>query len=272
MQVLAVGAEKWRETIADLLMELTDAKYLYERSDVDVRRLEGLPERVGPVRGGEPPAVIQIDENELKFNVEVGGGHKTGFYLDQRANRETVRYLAAGQDVLDCFSYTGGFSVNALVGGAKSVAVVDSSAPALEIARHNIEMNALPLEKVEFIAADVFAQLRKFRDRRRDFDLIILDPPKFAPTVAQVKKASRAYKDINLLAFKLLRSGGKLVTFSCSGGITLALFQKIVADAALDAGVSAQVIDHLHQSSDHPIALNFPEGEYLKGLVIQVTE
>ncbi len=270
MQVLSAGAERWRDVIADLLLELTGAARIYERSDVKVRKLEGLPQRTGPLRGDEPPGRIQICENGLNFWVDVYRGHKTGFYLDQRANRARVRDLARGRDVLDCFAYTGGFTVNALAGGAASVTTVDSSADALSLARENASLNDLTAGDVEWLEADVFQQLRKFRDQGRQFDLIVLDPPKFAPTAAQAQKAARGYKDINLLAFKLLRPGGLLVTFSCSGGISAELFQKIVAGAALDAGVQAQIVEYLHQGADHPVALNFPEGAYLKGLVVRV--
>ncbi len=269
MQVLSAGIERWRETIADLLLELTDVQHIYERSDADVRKLEGLPLRIGTVQGDEAFERVQIEEGGLKFWVDVEKGHKTGFYLDQRLNRARVRALAAGRDVLDCFCYSGGFALNALVGSATSVTAVDYSADALTMAEENRALNNLPEEKIEWLEGDVFQVLRSFRDARRDFDMIILDPPKFAPTSSQAQKAARGYKDINLLAFKLLRPGGLLVTFSCSGGISADFFQKIIAGAALDAGVNAQIVDHLHQCPDHPVALNFPEGTYLKGLVIR---
>lgn len=268
MQCLSSGAEYWRETLADLLVELTGVGQVYERSDVDVRKLEGLPDRVGALRGGEPAERLAIHENGLRFWVDVHHGHKTGFYLDQRANRLRLRQLARDREVLDCFAYSGGFSVNALAGGARSVTILDSSRTALDLAHDNLVLNDLPVEQAELMEADVFQALRGFRDRGRSFDLIILDPPKFAPTAALVEKASRGYKDINLLAFKLLRPGGLLFTFSCSGGIDADLFQKIVAGAALDAGVDGRIIDRLRQGEDHPVALNFPEGEYLKGLVV----
>jgi 23S rRNA (cytosine1962-C5)-methyltransferase len=222
---------------------------------------------VGLLRGSISHAPLTIIENDLKFNVNLESGHKTGFYLDQRGNRLRVRELADGRDVLDCFCYTGGFTVNALAGGARSVLAVDASAEALSLGRENVRLNSGQADSVEWCEGDVFQMLRKLRDEARSFDMIILDPPKFAPTMAQAKKASRGYKDINLLAFKLLRPGGILVTFSCSGGIDASLFQKIVASAALDAGVDAQILEHLSQGPDHPVALNFPEGAYLKGLV-----
>ena len=267
LQSLTAGSEYWKETIADILLEETGLKNIYERSDADVRELEGLSPRVGILRGTIPESRITITEFGLKFLVDIQHGHKTGLYLDQRANRQRVRTLAKNKDVLDCFCYTGGFTLNALVGDAKSVLSVDASSEALTLARQNIELNKLPIEKAQFLEGDVFQVLRKFRDEARSFDMIILDPPKFAPTAAQAEKAARGYKDINLLAFKLLRPNGILFTFSCSGGIDSALFQKIVAGAALDAGVEAQIIEHLSQASDHPISLHFPEGAYLKGFV-----
>jgi len=267
MQCLTAGAEYWKETFADILLEETGLSTIYERSDADVRELEGLENKVGLLRGTLPEPQITITENDLKFKVNFADGHKTGFYLDQRKNRLRVRELAKDKDVLDCFCYTGGFTVNALAGGAKSVLSVDSSADALELCKENIALNDLPADRHTSLEGDVFQLLRKFRDEARSFDMIILDPPKFAPTSAHAEKATRAYKDINLLAFKLLRAGGRLVTYSCSGGVDAGLFQKIVAAAALDANVDAQIIEHLSQGADHPISLHFPEGAYLKGLV-----
>jgi 23S rRNA (cytosine1962-C5)-methyltransferase len=267
LQSLTAGSELWKETIADLLLEETGLQTIYERSDADVRELEGLQTIVGTMRGHGLQSPITINEHGLKFKVNLSGGHKTGFYLDQRQNRLRVRQLSEGRDALDCFCYTGGFTLNALAGGAKSVVAVDASAEALLLGRENVALNGQQTESVEWCEGDVFQVLRKFRDEARSFDMIVLDPPKFAPTAAQVEKASRGYKDINLLAFKLLRPGGLLVTFSCSGGIDAALFQKIVASAALDAGVEAQILEYLSQGPDHPVALNFPEGAYLKGLI-----
>lgn len=269
LQSLTAGCEFWRETLADLLLEETGAAAIYERSDADVRELEGLPVRNGLMRGALPNNEhrISITENNLKFLVNIAEGHKTGFYLDQRANRQRVGQLAQGRDVLNCFCYTGGFTVYALAGGAKSVLSIDSSADALALGGENLVLNNLPIEKAEWLEADVFQALRKLRDQARSFDLIVLDPPKFAATAAQAERAARGYKDINLLAFKLLRPGGILATFSCSGGIDASLFQKIVAGAALDAGVDASIVEHFSQGGDHPVSLHFPEGAYLKGLV-----
>lgn len=270
MQVLSAGAERWRETIVDLLLELTPAEGIYERSDVDVRNLEGLPERTGVISGSVPEKALTIRENKLRYMVEITSGQKTGFYLDQRPNRLVVQGLARGCAVLDCFAYSGGFTVNALAGGAESVTAFDTSGDALALAHDNLTLNGLNPEKVEFWEADVFQALRRLRDEDKSFNLVILDPPKFAMSAAQVERAARGYKDINLLGLKLLRRGGTLVTFSCSGAISDDLFQKIVAGAALDAVVPARITQRLHQGGDHPVALNFPEGAYLKGLVVKV--
>ncbi len=268
LQLTSAGADRWRQEIADALQEASRAGRIWERSDAEVRGLEGLPAVTGPLRGSRDPARITVTENGLRFQVDLEHGHKTGFYLDQRDNRLRVRELARGREVLDGFCYSGGFALNALTGGAKSVTAVDSSADALALARGNVELNKLA--QPEWLEGDVFLLLRRFRDQARQFDLIVLDPPKFAPTAAHAEKAARAYKDINLLAFKLLRPGGLLVTFSCSGGVSADLFQKIIAGAALDAGVDARIIERLGAGLDHPIALNFPEGDYLKGLVCRV--
>jgi 23S rRNA (cytosine1962-C5)-methyltransferase len=270
MQCLSCGAEYWRELLADILMEISEAATLYERSDADVRQLEGLLPRTGLVRGRELEEAIIIQEYGLHFWVDVRRGHKTGFYLDQAENRLRVQSLARDRSVLDCFSYTGGFAAHALAGGARSIVLVDESLNALQLAEKNLAQNGLLSTEVSFLEGNAFQLLRKFRDRGQKFDLIVLDPPKFAPTAALAESASRGYKDINLLALKLLNPKGLLVTFSCSGGISAELFQKIIAGAALDAGVDARIAGHLHQGGDHPIGLAYPEGEYLKGLVIQV--
>jgi len=226
LQSLTTGSEFWKETIADILVEETGIQNIYERSDADVRELEGLPSITGILRGKMDDARVTIHEFGLKFIVDIQQGHKTGFYLDQRENRHRVGEFVKERDVLNCFCYTGGFSIHALAGGAKSVLSVDSSADALALLAENITVNNLHAERHTALEGDVFQLLRKFRDENRSFDMIILDPPKFAPTAAHAEKASRAYKDINLLAFKLLRHGGLLFTYSCSGGIDAALFQK----------------------------------------------
>lgn len=268
VQILSTGAERWRDAVADALYSLSGIERVWERSDADVRGLEGLEPRSGLMRGPGRNGEHIIHDHGLKFRIEIESGHKTGFYLDQSDNRLLLRSLTRGRDVLDCFTYTGGFAINALHGGATSVAAMDSSGPALELARANAALNGL--REPDVLEADVFQALRKMRDQGRKFDVIVLDPPKFAPTAAHAEKASRAYKDINLLAFKMLRPGGFLMTFSCSGGVSGELFQKIVAGAALDAGAEARVERWLHAAPDHPVALNFPEGEYLKGLLCRV--
>mgnify|MGYP000860160225 CR=1 FL=1 len=267
MQILSAGAEIFKSEITEKLKEIYKPDCIFERSDVEIRALEGLQERKGLVFGRLPKEEMSIEENGIRYKVDIVDGQKTGFYLDQRENRQKVNGLAEGLDVLNCFCYTGGFTLNTLAGGAKSVVSVDSSESALSLLKENLELNGLYDARSELIEADVFKYLRLLRDQGKNFDLIVLDPPKFAPTIAQAEKASRAYKDINLLAIKMLRPGGLLVTFSCSGGITRELFQKIIAGAANDAGVDLRILEHLSQSSDHPVLLNFPESFYLKGLI-----
>ncbi len=266
-QILSAGPEKFRSEIISILDELLHPANIFERSDVDIRLLEGLEERHGLVKGERNSENLTIHENGIQYLVNVSEGQKTGFFIDQRRNRQKVSELSKDRDVLNCFCYTGGFTLNALSGGARSVLSVDSSGPALEQLKKNITINHLDESKSQVLEGDVFKLLRLFRDQARSFDLIVLDPPKFAPTISQAEKASRAYKDINLLAIKLLRPGGILVTFSCSGGISRDLFQKIVAGAALDANVDLRIIDQLSQSPDHPVLMSFPESFYLKGLI-----
>jgi 23S rRNA (cytosine1962-C5)-methyltransferase len=269
VQLLSSGADAWRDVIAAALVDGTGARCVYERSDADVRSLEGLPPRTG-VLSGTLPDSVDIVEAGLRYLVDVVGGQKTGFYLDQRDNRAYVGANARGCRVLNAFCYTGGFTLPALAGGAASVLSIDSSADALRNARENLARNAaLDPDRAQWSQADVFAELRELRNRGASFDLIVLDPPKFAPTAAHAERAARAYKDINLLALKLLAPGGRLVTFSCSGGVDAALFQKIVAGAALDANAEATIVGRLGPSADHPVALAFPEGDYLKGLVVR---
>jgi 23S rRNA (cytosine1962-C5)-methyltransferase len=267
-QFLAAGPERWRDPILDALLELSGCEALYERSDAEVRGLEGLEPRAGFARGNRNASRCPIVEYGLNFRVDVEQGQKTGFFLDQRENRQRVRALAYGREVLDGFCYTGGFAIASLAGGAKRVTAMESSAAALEVAKENLAANPYDASKVDFLQGDVFSMLRTLRDKGARFDLVVLDPPKFAPTAAQAKNAARAYKDINLLALKLLAPGGLLATFSCSGGIPAALFQSIVAGAALDAGVDAKIIERFGAAADHPVALEFPEGDYLKGLLV----
>ena len=273
LQLTAAGPDKWRKAIVGALAKVAGISRIYERSDSDVRGLEGLEPVTGWVHGEAPQgddSPLSIDENGVRLGVDVVGGHKTGFYLDQRDNRLLTRALATGKSVLNCFCYTGGFSLQALAGGAASILSIDSSGPALAGARANLALNPqLDATRAEWREADVFDALRVFRKEGRKFDLIVLDPPKFAPSAAHADRAARAYKDINLLGFRLLNPGGYLLTYSCSGGIGLELFQKIVAGAAVDAGRDARILQRLSAGPDHPVALHFPEGEYLKGLLVQ---
>lgn len=270
MQLSSAGAYKWRETIVNEISKQTESNCIYEKSDSDVIQLEGLQAVEGVQFGTLPGEATLIEENGIKFAIELKGSQKTGFYLDQRDNRRLLRDYVRGKKVLDCFCFSGGFTLNALSGGAETVTSVDSSEPVLKLLEKNIAINRMEGERVTLVNENAFDHLRKLRDRGEQFDVIVLDPPKFAPTTAQVERAARAYKDINLLAFKLLAKDGILFTFSCSGGVSLSLFQKIVADSALDAGRNAQIVKFMHQADDHPILTTFPEGEYLKGMVCRV--
>ncbi len=267
LQCLTAGAEYWKQTLADVLLEQTGCRGVYERSDVSVRKKEGLAEAVGLLAGTPPPAYIDIVEAGRHFRVDVLRGHKTGFYLDQRDNRSLLATHAKAKTVLNCFAYSGGFGIAALQGGAQHVTNIDASQPALDWGQQALALNGFAADTVEDVCGDVFQQLRQYRDAGRQFDLVVLDPPKFAENRNQLNKAARGYKDINLLGFNLLKPGGLLFTFSCSGLMESALFQKIVSDAALDAGCEAQIIRKLGQATDHPTRLAFPEGYYLKGLV-----
>lgn len=269
LQLSSAGAELRREAIVAALSANCGCSRIFERSDADSRALEGLPERVGPLMGDAPTGPVEILENGIVYLVDVLAGQKTGFYLDQRDSRATLRSLAAGKEVLNCFSFTGGFSLACLAGGATSVLSIDSSAAALDIARSNAERNGMDAGRLEWRQADVFQALRDLRDRGRDFDLIVLDPPKFAPTARHSPAAARGYKDINMGAMRLLRPGGLLATYSCSSGISEDLFHKIVAGAAADTGLSATIVDWFHAAPDHPSLLEFPEGDYLKGLLLR---
>jgi 23S rRNA (cytosine1962-C5)-methyltransferase len=269
-QFQSAAVERWKDEIAARLMQASGASRLYERSDASVRSLEGLATRTGWIAGGGDTTVV-IREHGWRFEVDVANGHKTGFYLDQRDNRrifaDTVRQFGHKR-VLNCFCYTGGFSVAALAGGATSVASIDSSGPALAQAEAHVALNGFDPAHHHVLDADVNRSLRELIDRGERFDAIVLDPPKFAPSAAHAERAARAYKDINRLAFMLLRPGGALFTFSCSGGVSADLFHKIVAGAGLDAGVDARIHARLAAAPDHAMTVTFPEGEYLKGLVL----
>jgi 23S rRNA (cytosine1962-C5)-methyltransferase len=271
VQLTSAGAEKWRSAIVGALLRLPGVGRVYERSDSEVRRLEGL-EPVSGWLAGNGSTEVEIEESGIRLGLDVAEGHKTGFYLDQRDNRALLGRFSSGCSVLNCFCYTGGFSLHALRGGAASVLSIDSSGPALVRARDNVARNPrLDTTRAEWLEDDVFETLRRFRAEGRRFDRIVLDPPKFAPSAAHAQRAARAYKDVNMLGFRLLSPGGILMTYSCSGGIGAELFQKIVAGAAADVGVEARILMRLGASADHPVALAFPEGEYLKGLVVQLT-
>ncbi|ESP90347.1 class I SAM-dependent methyltransferase [Pseudoalteromonas luteoviolacea] len=269
-QLLSAGAERHKGEIVAALRELFPDCHVYERSDVDVRKKEGLEKITGVLHGDAPHAPVLIEENGLKLEVDIIGGHKTGFYLDQRDSRAALERFSKGKSVLNCFCYTGTFSLYALRGGCDEVINVDVSQPALDTARRNVEHNNLDLSKVDFVKKDVFKLLREYRDEGRQFDTIVMDPPKFAESKAQLTGACRGYKDINMLAMQLLKPGGTLLTFSCSGLMDQNLFQKVVADAALDAGKDLMIMERLNQAADHPIAGFYPEGFYLKGLICKV--
>ena len=271
VQLATAGAEFWKREIADALMEsVPGCAGVWNRSDVDSRTREGLSPETGLLAGAEPPELIEIHEGAIRYLVDVRKGHKTGFYLDQREARAAVGAYAKGAEMLNCFSYTGGFGLAAQAAGARAVTHVDASADALALARRNAALTPNPAgTAVDFLVADVFKQLRLYRDQGRSFDLIVLDPPKFADTKAGLMRATRGYKDINLLAMNLLRPSGVLATFSCSGAVTPELFAKVCAEAAFDAKREFQIVARTRQAADHPVALAFPEGLYLKGLVLR---
>lgn len=270
VQSLTLGIERNKAQIVDLLERIVQPAGIYERSDADVRAREGLAASTGLLCGREPPRPVAIRENGHAFLVDIQGGQKTGFYLDQRSNRARLRSYAAGRTVLNAFAYTGGFAVYAACAGAKRVTSIDTSGEALSLARGNVAANCAEARDDQYVVGDVFQVLRQYRAEGQRFDLIVLDPPKFASSQAQVQAACRGYKDINWLALQLLPPGGILFTLSCSGLVSPDLFQKVVFGASIDAGRQVQILEKLSQAPDHPILLSFPEGEYLKGLLCQV--
>ncbi|MBH2747394.1 23S rRNA (cytosine(1962)-C(5))-methyltransferase RlmI [Serratia marcescens] len=270
LQLLSAGAEYQRPALLSALQHCYPECSIYDRSDVAVRKKEGLPLAQGPVLGDLPPELLPITEHGMKLLVDIQQGHKTGFYLDQRDSRLAVRNYSAGRRVLNCFSYTGAFAVSALMGGCAQVISVDTSQAALDIAKQNVELNKLDLNKAEFVRDDVFQLLRNYRAQGEKFDLIIMDPPKFVENKNQLASACRGYKDINMLALQLLNPGGILLSFSCSGLMPTDLFQKILADAAVDAGRDVQFIEQFRQAADHPVIATYPEGLYLKGFACRV--
>ncbi|HGO4158932.1 TPA: 23S rRNA (cytosine(1962)-C(5))-methyltransferase RlmI [Serratia marcescens] len=270
LQLLSAGAEYQRPALLSALQHCYPECSIYDRSDVAVRKKEGLPLAQGPVLGDLPPELLPITEHGMKLLVDIQQGHKTGFYLDQRDSRVAARNYSAGRRVLNCFSYTGAFAVSALMGGCEQVISVDTSQAALDIAKQNVELNKLDLSKAEFVRDDVFQLLRNYRAQGEKFDLIIMDPPKFVENKNQLASACRGYKDINMLALQLLNPGGILLSFSCSGLMPTDLFQKILADAAVDAGRDVQFIEQFRQAADHPVIATYPEGLYLKGFACRV--
>lgn len=270
VEILAAGPEKHREIIYNVLAKKTGCKGIFERCDSDVRKKEGMEKRTGVVYGIVPETPIPMEENGIRFLIDIRNGHKTGYYLDQRDARKRIGELSSGKKVLNCFCYTGGFGLFALKGNASHVYQVDVSKSALKIAKELLIENKLPTAKATHTEADVFQYLRKCRDKGETFDLIVLDPPKFVEAKDHLQKGARGYKDINLLAMKLLSPNGMLATFSCSGLMDMSLFQKIIADAASDAKKDMQIIERFGQPADHPISLAFPEGQYLKGLLVQL--
>lgn len=270
LQLLSAGAEYQRAALVSALQQCYPECSIYDRSDVSVRKKEGLELTQGTIYGEMPPALLPITENGMKLLVDIQQGHKTGFYLDQRDSRLAARNYAKGRSVLNCFSYTGAFAVAALMGECEQVISVDTSQSVLDIAKQNIELNQLDLSKAEFIRDDVFQLLRNYRAQGKKFDMIIMDPPKFVENKSQLASACRGYKDINMLAIQLLHSGGILLSFSCSGLMPTDLFQKILADAALDAGHDIQFIEQFRQAADHPVIATYPEGLYLKGFACRI--
>ena len=266
-QFLSAGAEFFKQEILEQLRLCLSPEGIFERSDTESRKKEGLPENVGLLYGNDPPEYITVEQNGIRLLVNIRHGHKTGMYLDQRENRNVIQRYAKDAEVLNCFAYTGAFTLAALRGGAVSVTNIESSADAIAMISRNTDINGFDASRLINVQGDAFQELRKYRETGNRFDLVILDPPKFVHSAQQLPQGCRGYKDINLLAMKLLKGNGILITFSCSGHLAPELFQKVVADAALDAGRNAKIISVLEQPADHPIALNFPEGRYLKGLV-----
>lgn len=272
-EFLGAGVELWKKEIVETLRQLPGIRGIYERSDADARRREGLPLRDGLLWGEMPPEDFTVCEDGLTLRLDVPGGHKTGFYLDQRENRRAIDPLSPGAEVLDCCCYSGAFGLRAALAGARKVTFLDGAQNAIELARANAALNGLGEDsRLEFIRGDMFTVLRKFRDSRRTFDVIVLDPPKFATTRGQLLKAAHGYKDINLLACKLLKPHGSLLTYSCSGAMTPEFFRTIVAEALTDAGRTARVLCSFSQAPDHPQSLAFPEGHYLTGLQLRLDE
>ena len=271
-QLLSAGSEFHKQTLVEALLEVFPDCNIYERSDVAVRKKEGLEEITGVLHGEEPPKSVVIEENGIKISVDIVGGHKTGFYLDQRDSRQQAMKYVKDKEVLNCFSYTGGFGLYALKGGAKRVINADVSQPALDTAKFNAELNEFDISKKRavFLNADVFKLLREYRDQGTKFDVVIMDPPKFVSSKNNLTSGANGYKDINMLAMQILKPGGTLLTYSCSGLMSADLFQKVIADAAVDSGRQVKFIERFEQAADHPTDSAYPEGFYLKGFACKV--
>ncbi len=271
-QLLSAGSEFHKQTLVEALLEVFPDCNIYERSDVAVRKKEGLEEVTGVLHGEEPPKSVVIEENGVKISVDIVGGHKTGFYLDQRDSRQQAMKYVKNKEVLNCFSYTGGFGLYALKGGAKRVINADVSQPALDTAKFNAELNEFDISKKRavFLNADVFKLLREYRDQGTKFDVVIMDPPKFVSSKNNLTSGANGYKDINMLAMQILKPGGTLLTYSCSGLMSADLFQKVIADAAVDSGRQVKFIERFEQAADHPTDSAYPEGFYLKGFACKV--
>ena len=270
VQVLTSGMEKMMPVIIDELQTLLRPESIFDKSDASSRSHEGLETTNTSLTLNPPPEFVEVLENGIRYHINIAEGQKSGFYCDQRDNRKILASHAKGKKVLDCFSYSGGFTLNCLQQGAASVTSVDSSSLAIETLIQNLNLNNFDAKKVLVITSDVNKQLRKFREDGENFDIIVLDPPKYAPSRSALDKASRAYKDLNRLGMLLLNKSGLLATFSCSGAMDMETFKQVLAWAALDAGKQVQFIHQFCQPEDHPVRSSFPEGEYLKGLLCRV--
>lgn len=270
LQILSSGIEKEKNTIVEILKTELQPKGIFDKSDATARNHEGLPVENGLLWGENPPEFLEVKENGIAYNINIAEGQKSGFYCDQRDNRNILASYTKGKKVLDCFSYSGGFSLNSLANGAASITSVDSSGLAVETLKQNVELNKFDVDKVTAIQSDVNKQLRAFKEAGETFDVIVLDPPKYAPSRSALDRAARAYKDLNRLGMLLLEKGGLLATYSCSGAVDIETFKQIIAWAALDAGKEVQIIKQFCQPEDHPVRISFPEGEYLKGLLLRV--
>jgi 23S rRNA (cytosine1962-C5)-methyltransferase len=270
LQILSAGIENVKGDIIDILRAELNPSGIFDKSDANARTHENLEVSQGLLWGENPPEFIEVKENGMRYHINIADGQKSGFYCDQRDNREILAAYTKDKEVLDCFCYSGGFTLNSLKHGAKHVTSVDSSALAIETLKHNLGLNGFTEDQQTSIQSDVNKQLRAFKEEGRTFDVIILDPPKYAPSRSALDRAARAYKDLNRLGMLLLNPGGILATYSCSGAVDLETFKQITAWAALDAGKEVQVIKQFHQPEDHPVRISFPEGEYLKGLLVRV--